>query len=154
MVRRLPACSRRWMRTTLSQSPAQSMLNGSALRVDAALQGFDDGWAGVNLVEPLDALHPVRGFCVDIHHLVADHIDADEVVDRFRVIWSNASLTRTCTYVVCTAKVVLLDDRPPHPPLTVEQRAGGQAPDGGHPRAVIRSTFRFRTAKPSASRRR
>jgi hypothetical protein len=31
---------------------------GSGLRAGAALQGFDDGGADVDLVEPFDALHP------------------------------------------------------------------------------------------------
>jgi hypothetical protein len=48
-------------------------------RAGAALQGFDDGWADVDLVEPFDALHPARALRIDLHHLVADHIDADEV---------------------------------------------------------------------------
>src|SRR6478735_10509964 len=55
------------------------MPNGSGLQAGAALQGLDDGWADVDLVEPFDALHSARAVRVDLHHLVADHIDADEV---------------------------------------------------------------------------
>src|SRR6476661_10446977 len=58
---------------------ADLMPNGSGLQAGAALQGFDDGWADVDLVEPFDALHPARALRVDLHHLVADYIDADEV---------------------------------------------------------------------------
>src|SRR4029077_2934820 len=51
----------------------------SVLRAGAALQGFDDGGADVDVVEPFDALHPTGALRVDLHHLVADHIDAYEV---------------------------------------------------------------------------
>ena len=36
------------------------------------------GGADVDLVEPFDALHPARALRVDLQHLVADHVDADE----------------------------------------------------------------------------
>src|SRR6185437_12109977 len=58
---------------------ADLMPNGSGLQAGAALQGLDDGWADVDLVEPFDALHSARAVRVDLHHLVADHIDANEV---------------------------------------------------------------------------
>src|SRR6185295_9722411 len=58
---------------------ADLMPNGSGLQAGAALQGLDDGWGDVDLVEPFDALHPARAVRVDLHHLVANHIDADEV---------------------------------------------------------------------------
>jgi hypothetical protein len=44
-----------------------------------ALHGLDDGWADVDVVEPFDALHLARALRVDLHHLVADHVVADEV---------------------------------------------------------------------------
>jgi hypothetical protein len=44
-----------------------------------ALHGLDDGWADVDLVEPFDALPPGLALRVDLHHLVADHVDADKV---------------------------------------------------------------------------
>ena len=47
-------------------------------QANAGLQGFDDGGADVDVVEPLDALHPAWALRVDLHHLVADHVDADE----------------------------------------------------------------------------
>src|SRR6476619_5784147 len=58
---------------------ADLMPNGSGLQAGAALQGLDDGWADVDLVEPFDALHSARAVRVDLHHLVADHIDANEI---------------------------------------------------------------------------
>src|SRR6187200_3327300 len=44
-----------------------------------ALQGFDNGWADVDLIQPFDALHPAWAFSVDLDYLAADHIDAHEV---------------------------------------------------------------------------
>src|ERR1700755_1782031 len=65
-------------RRAVASPGADLVPNGSGLRAGAALQGFDNGWAEVDLVEPFDTLHPARAVRVDLHHLVADHIDADE----------------------------------------------------------------------------
>jgi hypothetical protein len=48
------------------------MADGSGLRAGAALQGFDDGWADVDLVEPFDALHPARALGVDLRPSTPD----------------------------------------------------------------------------------